>query len=92
MTKVMFQIGLLAFFVSAVIFGTEGLPIMDAVARAFIVFIAVVGAQVVVLVVASSMKRHPEPAPLQEPVQSTNETKAEAEGEPPTTQTSATAA
>ncbi len=61
MTKVMFQIGLLAFFVSAVIFGTQGLPVMDAIARAFIVFIAVVGAQVIVLVVASSMRRPPEP-------------------------------
>jgi hypothetical protein len=92
MTKVMVQIGLLAFFVSAVIFGTEGLPVMDAVARAFIVFIAVVGAQVVVLVVASSMKRQQEPVPLPEPGQGREEAKAEGEGEPPTTQTSATAA
>lgn len=92
MTKVMVQIGLLAFFVSAVIFGTEGLPIMDAVARAFIVFIAVVGAQVVVLVVASSMKKHPEPAPLPEPAQRNEQASPEGEGEPPTTQTSATAA
>lgn len=63
MTRVMFQIGLLAFFVSAVIFGTQGLALMDMIARAFIVFVAVVGGQLVVLMVASSMKRPPEPSP-----------------------------
>ena len=68
MTKVMFQIGLLAFFVSAVVFGTQGLPVMDAIARAFIVFIAVVAGQVAVLVVASGMRGKPVPvAPVAEP-------------------------
>jgi hypothetical protein len=92
MTKVMFQIGLLAFFIAAVIFGPEGLPIMDAVARAFIVFMAVVGAQVIVLVVASSMKKHPEAARPAEPLQQTEQSRPEGNEEPPTTQTSASAA
>jgi hypothetical protein len=90
MTKVMFQIGLLSFFVAAVIFGTQGLPVMDAVARAFIVFIAVVGAQVVVLVVASSMRRAPEHVAMPEAAPRAQDGGA-GEQEPPTTQASATA-
>ena len=92
MTKVMFQIGLLAFFVSAVIFGSQGMPVMAAIARAFIVFIAVVAGQIIVLVVASGMKRAPQPAaPVVE--QSTRSDEGAAEDqEPPTTQTSASAA
>ncbi|MBK7258337.1 MAG: hypothetical protein IPI01_11160 [Ignavibacteriae bacterium] len=92
MTKVMFQIGLLAFFVSAVIFGTQGAPVMDAIARAFIVFIAVVAGQVVVLVVASGMKGKPTPvASVAEPTPRSDEGAAE-DQEPPTTQASASAA
>lgn len=91
MTKVMFQIGLLAFFVSAVIFGTQGLSLMDMVARSFIVFIAVVAGQVLVLVVASAMKRAPEP-PVAAQASSRNEEGSAGEQEPPTTQASATAA
>lgn len=92
MTKVMFQIGLLAFFVAAVIFGTQGMPVMDAIARAFIVFIAVVAGQVAVLVVASGMKRAPEPvAPVADQSSRSEEGAAE-DQEPPTTQASASAA
>ena len=92
MTKVMFQIGLLAFFVSAVIFGTQGAPVMDAIARAFIVFISVVAGQVVVLVVASGMKGKPAPvASAAEPTPRSDEGAAE-DQEPPTTQASASAA
>lgn len=59
MTKVVLQVGMLAFFVSAVVFGTQGLPLFDIIARAFIVFIGVVMVQVVLLIAATSMKRAP---------------------------------
>jgi hypothetical protein len=92
MTKVMFQIGLLAFFVSAVVFGMQGLPVMDAIARAFIVFIAVVAGQLAVLVVASGMRRAPEPAAPVSEQAPRSEVGAAEEQEPPTSQASATAA
>ncbi len=41
MNKIIFQLGALAFFVSLVAFSTERYPILDTVARAFIVFIIV---------------------------------------------------
>jgi hypothetical protein len=91
MTKVMFQVGLLAFFVSAVVFGTQGFSVMDMVARAFIVFIAVVAGQVLVLVVASGMKGAPAP-PTGVHASSRNEGENTGEQEPPTSQASATAA
>jgi len=56
MTKIVFQVGLLAFCVAAVLFGTQGMPLFDILARGFIVFIAVVTMQVVILMVATSMK------------------------------------
>jgi hypothetical protein len=56
MTKIMFQIGTLAFFVSAVFFGSQGLTLMDIVTRSFIMFIAVVAGQAVLLMAMSSMK------------------------------------
>jgi hypothetical protein len=56
MTRIMLQIGTLAFFVSAVFFGSQGLPLMDIVTRSFIVFIAVVAGQAVLLMAMSAMK------------------------------------
>jgi hypothetical protein len=56
MTKIMLQIGTLAFFVSAVFFGSQGLPLMDILTRSFIVFIAVVAGQAVLLMAMSAMK------------------------------------
>jgi hypothetical protein len=91
MTKVIFQIGLLSFFVSAVIFETQGLAVIDMIARAFIVFIAVVLGQVIVLVVASGMKRAPE-RPTAAQASSRSDEGNAGEQEPPTTQASATAA
>ncbi len=41
MNKIILQIGALAFFVSLVAFSTERFPLLDTVARAFIVFIIV---------------------------------------------------
>jgi hypothetical protein len=68
MTKVMFQVGLLGFFVSALYFGTQGMPLMDRVLRSFIVFIAIVLAQAVIFVIIASMKKSknsasPKPSP-----------------------------
>lgn len=57
MTRVIFQIGLLAFCVAAVVFGLELKDILEVVARAFIVFIAVIGAMMVILLVGASFHR-----------------------------------
>jgi hypothetical protein len=57
MTKVMFQVGLLGFFVSALYFGMQGMPLMDMVLRSFIVFIAVVLMQAAIFVSVASMKK-----------------------------------
>ena len=56
MTKIMLQIGTLAFFVSAVFFGSQGLILMDILTRSFIVFIGVVAGQTVLLMVTAAMK------------------------------------
>jgi hypothetical protein len=56
MTKVVFEVGMLGFFVSAVYFGTQGMVLMDMVLRSFIVFIAIVLGQTVVFVAITSMK------------------------------------
>jgi cobalamin synthase len=53
MNKIIFQIGLLGFCVSAVLFGTQGMSLMETVARAFIVFIVVVCAIAVVMLMSS---------------------------------------
>jgi hypothetical protein len=53
MNKIIFQIGMLGFCVSAVLFGTQGMSLMETVARAFIVFIVVVCAIAVALLMSS---------------------------------------
>ena len=53
MNKIIFQIGMLGFCVSAVLFGTQGMTLMEIVARAFIVFIVVVCAIAVALLMSS---------------------------------------
>ncbi len=66
MTKVIFQIGLLGFCVAAVIFGLEGTDVLEVLARAFIVFIAVICALVLILLVGASFhqeKQKTEAAP-----------------------------
>jgi hypothetical protein len=59
MTKVMFQVGLLAFFISAIVFGTQDMPLMDMILRAFIVLIATILVQAVVFIMVASMKTKP---------------------------------
>lgn len=63
MTKVMFQVGLLGFFVSALYFGTQGMPLMDMVLRSFIVFIGIVVVQAMIFVIVASMKKTTKIAP-----------------------------
>ncbi len=52
MNKIIFQIGALAFFVSLVAFSTERYSLLDTVARAFIVFISVIVALMMLLVLS----------------------------------------
>lgn len=61
MSKIIFQLGALAFFVSLVAFSTEKYPLIDTVARAFIVFIIVTMALSVLFALAvmlASRKPH----------------------------------
>ena len=53
MNKIIFQIGMLGFCVAAVVFGTQGMSLMETVARAFIVFIVIVCAIAAVLLMSS---------------------------------------
>jgi len=54
MNKIIFQIGMLGFCVAAVVFGTQGMTLMETVARSFIVFIIVV-CGLALMLFASSM-------------------------------------
>jgi hypothetical protein len=58
MKTVVFEVGLLGFFVSAVVFGAQGTNLFDTIARAFIVFIGIELAATLVL--AMIMSRPPE--------------------------------
>ena len=53
MNKIIFQVGLLAFCVAAVVFQTQGMSLLDSVARSFVVFILVVVGTAVLLVIGS---------------------------------------
>ncbi len=55
MNKIVFQIGILGFCVSAVVFGGSGGSVLDIVSRSFIVFVGIIIAAVVVLFIAGSM-------------------------------------
>jgi hypothetical protein len=55
MNKIVFQIGILGFCVSAVVFGGSGGSVLDIVSRSFIVFVGIVIAAAVTLFVAGSM-------------------------------------
>ena len=55
MNKIIFQIGLLAFCVSSVVFGIQGNNLLETVSRGFIVFIVVVCTIALLLFAASLM-------------------------------------
>ncbi len=54
MNKTIFEVGLLSFCVASVVFGTQGLGLLETVAHAFIVFIVVVSGIAVVLLVSAT--------------------------------------
>ncbi|HUI10283.1 MAG TPA: hypothetical protein VL221_08145 [Bacteroidota bacterium] len=58
MNKIIFQIGMLGFCVAAVVFGSQGLTLMETVARSFIVFIIVVCALALMLFASSMIVSH----------------------------------
>jgi len=59
MKTIVFEMGLLGFFVSAVIFGAQGVGLFDLIARAFIVFIGIELAGTAVLAMIMSPPREP---------------------------------
>jgi hypothetical protein len=75
--KIIFQIGLLAFCVSAVIFATERMHLVEAVSRSFIVFVGVVLVSAAALMVVSTVgKKHTDAGSPQAPPERTKETAA----------------
>lgn len=54
MNKTIFEVGLLSFCVASVMFGTQGMGLLETVARAFIVFMVVVCGIAVVLLVSAT--------------------------------------
>jgi hypothetical protein len=85
MTKVVFQVGMLGFFVSAIYFGTQGMLLMDMVLRSFIVFIAIVLGQTVVFVIVASMKNAKKAEHVPPHAEPRHPPAAEATGTQPTT-------
>jgi uncharacterized membrane protein YgaE (UPF0421/DUF939 family) len=55
MNKLIFQLGILGFCVSAVIFGANGAGLLEIVSRAFLVFVGIVLAVVMIVLVGGSM-------------------------------------
>jgi hypothetical protein len=53
MNKIILKVGLLAFCVAAVMFQTQGMPLMDSIARSFVIFILVVVGAAVLLLIGS---------------------------------------
>lgn len=58
MKSIIFEIGLLAFFVSAVAFGSQGSSLFETISRAFIVFVCVELTATAALAIASSGDNH----------------------------------
>ena len=75
MTKIIFQVGLLSFCVAAVLFGLQHTDLLEIVARSFVVFIAVVGAMVVILLVVANFAEHKAAEPERDARQPQHSTK-----------------
>jgi SNF family Na+-dependent transporter len=54
MNKIIFQIGLLAFCVSAVVYATQGMSFLDVVARSFIIFMVTIGVLIGIVIIVST--------------------------------------
>ncbi|NUN69067.1 MAG: hypothetical protein HUU02_05100 [Bacteroidetes bacterium] len=63
MNKIIFQVGLLSFCVSVVIFSTLGNEMLDVVSKSFIVFIAAIVTMVGIIVAASMLSEKPKTEP-----------------------------
>ena len=62
MNKTIFEVGLLSFCVASVMFGTQGMGLLETVAHAFIVFMVVVCGIAVVLLVGATFTTKAESA------------------------------
>jgi uncharacterized MAPEG superfamily protein len=69
MNKIIFEIGLLAFCVASVVYGTQGDTLLDTVARAFIVFMIVVCGLAMLLFAMATLRSKGEPKRKAEPEQ-----------------------
>lgn len=55
MNKIIFQIGLLAFCISAVLYATQGLELLEVVAKAFIIFVATIAVLIGIIFAVSML-------------------------------------
>lgn len=55
MNRLIFQLGILGFCVSAVIFGANGGTLVEIVSRSFLVFVGIVLAAVMIVVIGGTM-------------------------------------
>jgi len=78
MTKIIFQVGLLSFCVAAVVFGLSHTDLLEIVARSFVVFIAVVGAMMIILLVVANFAEHKTAEPEKRSAAHQSKTAAEA--------------
>ncbi|MCX6138837.1 MAG: hypothetical protein NTV54_15260 [Ignavibacteriales bacterium] len=70
MSKFIFQIGLLAFFVSAVVFGLQEYPLFDVILRAFIVCVGVILTSAVAVFIFAWVGDKPAPPrPIEPPAE-----------------------
>jgi uncharacterized membrane protein len=67
MAKLIFQVGLLAFFISAVAFGLQDYPLFDVILRAFIVCVGVILISVVMVFVFAWAGNKPVASPAETP-------------------------
>ncbi|HXG01728.1 MAG TPA: hypothetical protein VNL69_13110 [Bacteroidota bacterium] len=72
MNRLIFQLGILGFCVSAVIFGANGGTLVEIVSRSFLVFVGIVLAAVMIVVIGGTMlensrRRHEPSASPQSP-------------------------
>jgi len=54
MNKIIFQVGLLAFCVSAVVYSIQDMSFLDVIARSFIIFMVTIGALIGIVFVTST--------------------------------------
>ncbi len=53
MNKIIFQLGLLSFCISSVVYASLGMSVIDVIARAFIIFIATIGVSIGIIFLTS---------------------------------------